>query len=91
MATRTKRERSEPVNPEWTKEDFERARPAGEVLPALVGIQAWEQRKRGRPRVAHPKMMVSLRLDQDVVAALKATGPGWQSRVNALLREAVVN
>jgi uncharacterized protein (DUF4415 family) len=86
MAT-SKRKRTGPINPEWTREDFERARPASEVLPALVGDAAWEARKRGRPRVAHPKMMVSLRLDQDVIAALKATGPGWQSRVNATLRQ----
>jgi uncharacterized protein (DUF4415 family) len=84
--TTSKRKRPEPINPEWTKEDFERARPASEVLPALVGNPAWEARRRGRPRVAHPKMMVSMRLDQDVIAALKATGPGWQSRVNAALR-----
>jgi len=30
---------------------------------------------------------VSLRLDQDVVDGLRATGPGWQGRVNAALKE----
>jgi uncharacterized protein (DUF4415 family) len=34
--------------------------------------------------------MVSLRLERDVLAALRATGRGWQTRVNALLREAVL-
>ena len=33
--------------------------------------------------------MLSLRVDADVLAALRATGPGWQTRINALLREAV--
>ena len=33
--------------------------------------------------------MVSLRVDPDVLAALRASGPGWQTRVNALLRDAV--
>lgn len=43
--------------------------------------------KVGRPPIPNPKRMVSLRLDQDVVDGLRATGPGWQSRVNAMLRE----
>ena len=46
--------------------------------------------KRGRPRSESPRTMVSLRLEQDVLAALRATGRGWQTRVNALLREAVL-
>lgn len=43
----------------------------------------------GRPRQAITRTMISLRVDPDVVAALRATGRGWQTRVNALLREAV--
>jgi len=46
--------------------------------------------KRGRPRSKAPRTMVSLRLEPDVLAALRATGRGWQTRVNALLREAVL-
>ena len=42
---------------------------------------------RGRPPAATPKQLVSLRLDQDVIARFRATGPGWQSRINELLRE----
>jgi uncharacterized protein (DUF4415 family) len=30
-----------------------------------------------------------MRVDADMLAALKASGPGWQTRVNALLRRAV--
>lgn len=33
--------------------------------------------------------MLSMRTDPDVLAALRASGRGWQTRVNALLREAV--
>jgi uncharacterized protein (DUF4415 family) len=50
--------------------------------------------RRGRPvgSVATvTKSPVKLRLDPDVLAALRATGKGWQTRVNALLREAVGN
>jgi uncharacterized protein (DUF4415 family) len=43
----------------------------------------------GRPRKPVTRTMVSLRMDPDLLAALRATGRGWQTRVNALLREAV--
>jgi uncharacterized protein (DUF4415 family) len=46
--------------------------------------------KRGRPPVAARRTMVSLRLETDVLAALRATGRGWQTRVNDLLRAAVL-
>jgi uncharacterized protein (DUF4415 family) len=36
------------------------------------------------------KELVSLRLDRDVTAALRATGPGWQTRVSDILRKAVI-
>ncbi|MCK6425867.1 MAG: BrnA antitoxin family protein [Burkholderiaceae bacterium] len=45
--------------------------------------------RRGRPAVAVPRPMLSMRVDADVLAALRATGPGWQTRINALLREAL--
>ena len=42
---------------------------------------------RGRPRVTHPKVSLSLRLDSEVVSSFRATGQGWQTRINrALLR-----
>ena len=44
----------------------------------------------GRPRSAAPKQSVTLRLDQDVIAAFRETGRGWQSRINAALREAIL-
>ncbi|HET9728448.1 MAG TPA: BrnA antitoxin family protein, partial [Acidimicrobiia bacterium] len=46
--------------------------------------------ERGRPPVAAPRKMVWLRLEPDVLAALRATGRGWQTRVNDLLRAAVL-
>jgi uncharacterized protein (DUF4415 family) len=44
---------------------------------------------RGRPRVARPKAALTMRVDADVLDALKASGPGWQTRVNELLKSAV--
>lgn len=44
---------------------------------------------RGRPRLARPKAALTMRVDADVLDAIKATGPGWQTRINDLLRDAV--
>lgn len=71
-------------NPEWTAGDFAKARPASE-LPAH--IRAAFPKTRG-PQKAPTKVAVSLRLDPDVVEAFKASGPGWQGRINDALRKA---
>ena len=44
--------------------------------------------RRGRP-AGSDKRLVSLRLDEAVIAAFRAEGPGWQTRVNEALRKAV--
>lgn len=46
-------------------------------------------RRRGRPKADAPKEAISLRVDVDVLAAFKAEGPGWQTRMNTVLRTAV--
>ena len=77
-------------NPEWTDEDFARARPATVALPELFGAEVAAemlQPKRGRPPAEHPKAHVNIRLDADVVAAFRASGRGWQTRLNAALKE----
>ena len=48
------------------------------------------RRGRGRPPAAHRKQLVSLRLDQDVIEKFRATGPGWQTRIDEALRLAQV-
>jgi uncharacterized protein (DUF4415 family) len=58
-----------------------------EVQAAVRAID--EARKAGRPRVAKPKERMTLRLDQDVAAALRAKGKGWQTQLNAFLRAAM--
>lgn len=72
-------------NPEWTKEDFARARPISD-FPELAA--AFPKSKGGRPRGSN-KEQVSLRLDKDVLERFRAAGPGWQSRINEALRKAV--
>ncbi len=42
----------------------------------------------GRPPLDAPKGSINIRLDADVLAHFRATGPGWQSRINAALRKA---
>lgn len=45
--------------------------------------------RRGRPKLETPKVEVKIRLDATTVEHLRGTGPGWQTRVNALLGELV--
>ncbi|MFO1292955.1 MAG: BrnA antitoxin family protein [Rubrivivax sp.] len=45
------------------------------------------RRKRGRPAGSATKEQVALRVDHDVLAAFRAGGPGWQTRVNNALRD----
>jgi uncharacterized protein (DUF4415 family) len=42
--------------------------------------------RRGRPPLEHPKEAVKLRLDADILATYRKTGPGWQTRINDDLR-----
>ena len=73
---------------ELTAEDFKRFRPTTEVLPELVA--AWRKRGERGPQKAPTKTQVTLRLDKDVVERFRATGAGWQSRINEALRKARV-
>ena len=48
-------------------------------------------RGRGRPAVVVKRPTLNMRVDADVLDAFKATGPGWQTRINAALRDAVAH
>jgi uncharacterized protein (DUF4415 family) len=74
-------------NPEWTQRDFAKAKPAPEILPPEVMAQF--RNKGGRPRIENPKEAVKLRIDADVLAKFRESGPGWQTRINGILRAAV--
>jgi uncharacterized protein (DUF4415 family) len=45
------------------------------------------RRGRGRPALPTAKRQVTIRLDPDLLQRLRATGPGWQTRINDALRE----
>ncbi|MCE8014338.1 BrnA antitoxin family protein [Billgrantia desiderata] len=42
--------------------------------------------RRGRPRSNSPKRQVTLRLDEEIIESFKASGPGWQTRMNQALK-----
>ncbi len=72
-------------NPEWTAEDFARARPASAFHdPALMKLLI---RPRGRPPIGEAacKQSVNIRLDRDVIDYFNTGGPGLQSRLNDFL------
>jgi uncharacterized protein (DUF4415 family) len=47
--------------------------------------------RRGRPKLDAPKVEVKIRLDAQIAAHLRGSGPGWQTRVNAILGKLVAN
>ena len=58
-------------------------------ITAEMAARMQPLRRPGRPKVEQPKVPVTMRVDADVLEAIKASGTGWQTRVNAVLREAV--
>jgi uncharacterized protein (DUF4415 family) len=49
--------------------------------------EEWARARRGRPQMAveDRKVLLSLRLDREVVEQFRATGPGWQTRMGEVL------
>ena len=77
--------------PEWNDEDFARARPLSEfpeLAAALASARTALRGQRGAQK-APTKDRVGLRLDHAVVEHFRATGPGWQSRINEVLGDYV--
>lgn len=50
-----------------------------------AGIEA-DRKRRGRPSGTN-KESTTIRFDRDVLDAFRSSGPGWQTRMNAALRE----
>lgn len=68
-------------NPAWTKATTARSKSFDETFPDLA------RRARGLQK-APTKTQVTLRLDARVVEHFKATGQGWQTRINEALKKA---
>lgn len=73
-------------NPEWTEAAFAEAKPFKDLHPELH--EAWKNRG-GRPPVDSPKVHIGFRLAADVVEGVRATGKGYNARVEKVLREAL--
>jgi uncharacterized protein (DUF4415 family) len=78
--------------PELTEELAKKLRPGSEMLPpelyaALIARKPGQRGKQKKPT----KKPVYLRLDPEVLDYLKASGAGWQSRINAFLKDAIRN
>lgn len=50
-----------------------------------AGIDAY-RKQRGRP-AGSEKESTTIRFDRDILDAFRAAGPGWQTRINAALRD----
>lgn len=69
-------------NPEWTAEDFARAVPFAEAFPDMAATI------KGRgPQKAPTKVPTTIRLSRDVIDHFRATGAGWQTRIDNALKE----
>ena len=78
------------IKPDWVDPDDAPEQTAADFARADVYVGARLVR-RGRPVSTSPlKSATTIRFDADVLSALKASGPGWQTRVNAIVRRAVL-
>jgi uncharacterized protein (DUF4415 family) len=71
-----------------TDEELAAARPGPEGMPPAVAEAILK--RAGRPKAADKAVPVSLRVPPDVLAAFKAAGPGWQTRMNEALAAAAI-
>lgn len=76
---------TDPDNPPLTEADMAAFRPAVETAPDLVAAY---KRRGPKTGAAGVKKQVTLRIDPDVIEHYRATGDGWQGRINAALRKA---
>ena len=72
------------VRDDLTDEELARFRPAREVLPPALLTRL---RSPGRPKAEVTKERITIRLSPDVLSAFRASGSGWQTRMDAALRD----
>jgi uncharacterized protein (DUF4415 family) len=70
---------------ELTAADLRHFKPAAEALPPEL-LKVMGIKPRG-PQKAPTKRATTIRLSPDVMAAFKATGAGWQTRIDAALKD----
>ena len=89
MPRKTKPPIFDEENPEWTKADFAAATkfPRGVRLKDLKASELARLVGKRGPQKAPTKIPVSIRLSPEVLKHFKAKGPGWQSRIDDVLRK----
>ena len=79
---------ADPDSRELDDKWFSEAKPASEVFsPETYAALVALKRPRGRPKADETKVFTAIRLDADLLDAFKSTGKGWQTRMNAALRQ----
>lgn len=74
-------------NPPLTPEDWKNMRPAEELPPDILAL--FPRTKLRGAQKAPTKVPVSLRLSREVVDHYRATGDGWQTRIDEALKAAI--
>jgi uncharacterized protein (DUF4415 family) len=79
---------ADPDSRELDDKSFAKAKPASKAFaPQTYAALVAMKRPRGRPKADETKVFTAIRLDADLLDAFKSTGKGWQTRVNAALRQ----
>jgi uncharacterized protein (DUF4415 family) len=73
---------TDPDTFEWMEDDFKQAIPFSALPETMQAVL----RGRGKQKAA-TKVSTTVRFDTDVLSAFKATGSGWQTRMNDALKE----
>ena len=82
MSKRINPERVDIDNPEWTAQEVKTAMPFSRLPTALQ-----EKLRRRGPQKAPPKVSTTIRLSPEVLQAFRAAGDGWQTRIDAALKD----
>ncbi len=77
--------KSDPDNLPLDDAMLSRMRPVKKAAPELLTMA----RGPGRPKLENPKQAIKLRLSPDILDFFRATGKGWQTRIDETLRKAV--
>jgi len=81
MSKKSNPEMIDEENPEWTDEMITHSVSFNELPVAL------QAKLRGRPKLPMTKERITIRLSPDVLESFRASGAGWQTRVDAALKD----
>jgi uncharacterized protein (DUF4415 family) len=63
--------------------------PLRDSFPELAAYARERKKQRGRPKSAAPKKLQSFKLSPDVIDTIRNSGPGYNTRVESVLRHAI--